>query len=89
MRRRTTSTCSEPPLKCTKPSPPCPRRRVTWSHNTEHLRHGLRPRRVTVTVYTGQTRIASPRRKRTSSGCSLKLPEVSLIEDLEVPKRGK
>ena len=83
MRRRTTS---EPPLKCAKPSPG-PRRRVTWSHDTDHLRHGLRPRRVTVTVYTGFTKIASPRRKRTS--CSSKMSEVdTLAEDPEVPDPG-
>ena len=89
MRRRTTSVQSEPPLKCAKPSPG-PRRRVTWSHDTDHLRHGLRPRRVTVTVYTGFTKIASPRRKRTS--CSLNLPDVSwlntLAEDPEAPDPG-
>ena len=89
-RRRNTSVCSEPPLKCAKTSSPgAPRRRVTWSHCTDHLRHGLRPRRVTVTVYTGFTKIASPRRKRTSWSSSLKLPDVSMLaEDPGVPDPG-
>ena len=86
MRRRTTSVNSEPILKGEKPSPG-PRRRVTWSHDTEHLRRGLRPRRVTVTVYTGFTKIATPPRRRTSR--SSKRPEIdTLAEDPEVSNPG-
>ena len=89
-RRRNTSVCSEPPLKCAKQSSPGPpRRRVTWSQCTDHLRHGLRPKRVVVSVYTGFTKIASPRRKRTSWSSSLKLPDVSMLaEEPGVPDPG-